>query len=179
MANWKNIFLSRINIYLFLSYLISLGYMLLCLLLVMHVNVNFVLVQSTMKLNAWRLMCDIKFYSLIKMWHSYWKTYFKLLEFSVHNSWLSICNMILHQLNIKVVVIQEFMLIWKFYVCASSCHFWFWHVGINLDSYLGNKSLILSAAISLQNKTMSAAEYLWILQNSRISSLLFVLKSKC
>ena len=80
--------------------------------------------------------------------------------------------MILHQLNIKVVVIQKFMLIWKFYVCASSCHFWFWHVGINFDSYLGNKNFILSAAISLHNKTMSAAEYLWILQNSRISSLL-------
>ena len=64
------------------------------------------------------------------------------------------------------------MLIWKFYLCASSCHFWFWHVGINFDSYLGNKNFILSAAISLHNKTMSAVEYLWILQNSRISSLL-------
>ena len=154
--------------------------------------VSFVSVQSTMKLNAWHLMCDIKFYSLIKSWHSYSKTYFKplevcdfirngwaykiwfyvnsisilsnclmlsLLRFSVLNSWLSICNMILHQLNAKVVVIQEFMLIWKCYVCAGSCHFGFWHVLIDFDSYLGNKNCILSAAMSLQNKTMSAAEY--------------------
>ena len=61
----------------------------------------------------------------------------------------------------------------------SSCHFWFWHVGINFDIYLGNKNVILSAAISLHNKTMSSAEYLWIIQNSRISFLLFVLQSKC
>ena len=138
--------------------------------------VSFVSVQSTMKLNAWHLMCDIKFYSLIKSWHSYSKTYFKPLEVCDF-----IRNMILHQLCTKVVVvvIQEFMLIWKFYVCASSCHFWFWHVGINFDSYLGNKNFILSAAISLHNKTMSSAEYLWIIQNSRISFLLFVLQSKC
>ena len=38
--------------------------------------------------------------------------------------------------------------------------FLFWHVGINFDSYLGNKNFILSAAISLHNITMSAAEYL-------------------
>ena len=61
----------------------------------------------------------------------------------------------------------------------SSCHFLFWHVGINFDIYLGNKNVILSAAISLHNKTMSSAEYLWIIQNSRISFLLFVLQSKC
>ena len=90
-----------------------------------------------------------------------------------------IWDMILHQLYTKVVVIQELMLIWKCYVCASSWHFCFWHVGIDFDSYLGNKNFILSAAISLHNKTMSSAEYLRIIQNSRISFLLFVLQSKC